>query len=64
VVDLTYNPLQTTMLQAASAQGAQTVDGAGMLVHQGAIALEYWTGQRAPVETMRRALLAELQGHR
>ena len=64
VVDLTYNPLHTTMLQAASAQGAQTVDGAGMLVHQGAIALEYWTGQRAPVETMRRALLAELQGHR
>lgn len=61
VVDLTYNPLRTTMLRAAAAQGAQTVDGAGMLVHQGAIALEYWTGRQAPVETMREALLAELQ---
>ena len=60
VVDLTYNPLRTTMLRAAAAQGAQTVDGTGMLVHQGAIALEHWTGQEAPVETMRQALLAEL----
>jgi len=61
VVDLTYNPLRTTMLRAAAARGAQTVEGAGMLVHQGAIALEHWTGRQAPVESMREALLAELR---
>ncbi|HCA45837.1 MAG TPA: shikimate dehydrogenase, partial [Armatimonadetes bacterium] len=57
VTDLTYNPLDTVLLKAARAAGAQTVDGAGMLVHQGAISLQYWTGQEPQVETMRRALL-------
>ena len=60
VTDLTYNPLDTVLLKAARAAGAQTVDGAGMLVHQGAISLQYWTGQEPQVETMRRALLEAL----
>lgn len=60
VADLTYNPLDTVLLQAAREAGAETVDGAGMLVHQGAISLQYWSGQEPPVETMRRALLAGL----
>ncbi len=60
VVDLTYNPIDTVMLRAAADAGADTVDGAGMLVHQGAIALHYWSGRQPPVETMRRALLTAL----
>ena len=60
VTDLTYNPLDTVLLEAARAAGAQTVDGAGMLVHQGAISLQYWSGQEPPVETMRAALLEAL----
>jgi shikimate dehydrogenase len=40
--------------------GADTLDGTGMLVHQGAIAFEIWTGVQAPVETMREALLRAL----
>ncbi|MGI5817988.1 MAG: shikimate dehydrogenase [Armatimonadota bacterium] len=60
VADLTYNPLDTVLLKAAREAGAETVDGAGMLVHQGAISLQYWSGQEPPVETMRRALLAGL----
>lgn len=60
VCDLTYNPRETVLLQAARRQGARTLDGTGMLVHQGALALEYWTGQAAPVEAMRSALLAAL----
>lgn len=60
VCDLTYNPRQTVLLQAATAQGARTLDGTGMLVHQGALAFEYWTGQEAPVEVMRTALLNRL----
>ncbi|MEN6644442.1 MAG: shikimate dehydrogenase [Armatimonadia bacterium] len=60
VCDLTYNPRETVLLSAAKAVGARTLDGTGMLVHQGALALEYWTGKKAPVEVMREALLAGL----
>jgi len=60
VCDLTYNPRDTVLLQAARSQGAKTVDGTGMLVHQGALAFEIWTGQPAPVEVMRAALLERL----
>jgi len=61
VCDLTYNPRETVLLQAARQVGARTVDGTGMLVHQGAIAFERWTGQEAPVSIMRQALLEALQ---
>jgi shikimate dehydrogenase len=60
VCDLTYNPLETVLLKAASERGAETLDGTGMLVHQGAIAFEHWTGRPAPVATMRSALLRSL----
>jgi len=60
VVDLTYNPRETTLLRAALEQGAEVVDGTGMLVHQGAISLLHWSGREAPVEVMREALLAAL----
>ena len=62
VCDLTYNPRETVLLKAAAARGAATLEGTGMLVHQGAIAFEHWTGLPAPVETMRSALLAALKG--
>jgi len=61
VVDYTYNPPDTVLLRAARTRGAQTVTGIGMLVHQGALAWELWTGQPAPVEVMRRALLEALE---
>jgi len=61
VCDLTYNPRDTVLLQAAREAGARTLDGTGMLVHQGAIAFQQWTGQQAPVEVMRLALLEALE---
>jgi shikimate dehydrogenase len=61
VCDLVYRPLQTRLLQAASARGLTTVDGLGMLVHQGARAFERWTGSPAPVDTMRAAALHALE---
>ncbi len=61
VCDLTYNPRETVLLQAAREAGARTLDGTGMLVHQGAIAFEQWTGEEAPVEVMRLALLEALE---
>jgi shikimate dehydrogenase len=58
--DLVYNPLETVFLARARAAGAPAVDGLGMLVHQGALAFETWTGQQAPVEAMRQACLSGL----
>lgn len=48
----------TPLLAAARSVGATAVDGIGMLVHQGAIAFELWTGAPAPVDVMRSALAA------
>jgi shikimate dehydrogenase len=56
VVDLVYDPLETTVLRAARARGLRAVDGLGMLLHQGALAFEHWTGQPAPLAAMRAAL--------
>jgi shikimate dehydrogenase len=60
VADLVYQPRRTALLELAAASGAATVDGVGMLVHQGAIAFERWTGTTAPVDVMRAAVLAGL----
>ena len=58
VNDLVYQPGGTAWLNAAAGRGARTVDGLGMLLHQGAVAFELWTGVPAPIETMRAALLS------
>lgn len=52
VYDLVYNPECTKLLSQASAAGAVPVGGLGMLVRQGALAFELWTGQAPPVEVM------------
>ena len=52
VYDLVYNPEETRLLSRARAAGARPVAGLGMLVHQGAMAFELWTGQTAPVGIM------------
>ncbi|MBC8447466.1 MAG: shikimate dehydrogenase [Chloroflexi bacterium] len=56
VCDVIPNPPRTAFLRAAEQRGARTLDGLGMLVYQGAIAFQMWTGVEAPVEVMRRAL--------
>jgi shikimate dehydrogenase len=55
VSDLLYRP--TPLLQAAATCGARTQDGLEMLVQQGALAFEAWTGLPAPVTEMRQAAL-------
>jgi len=54
VYDLIYNPAKTKLLM--SVRGCVTVNGLGMLLHQGAKAFELWTGEKAPVEIMRKAI--------
>ena len=56
VCDVIPNPPRTPFLREAAVLGAQTLDGLGMLVYQGAIGFTMWTGVEAPVEVMHRAL--------
>lgn len=62
VYDMIYRPAETPLLQAARTAGCRTANGLGMLLHQGAKALEIWTNQPAPVEIMRRALAENVYG--
>ncbi len=62
VFDIVYNPIQTRLLKEAEAAGAQTIGGLNMLVWQGAIAFEKWTGRKAPLDLMRREVIKAL-GH-
>ncbi len=53
VFDIVYNPIETRLLREAKTAGASTISGIDMLVWQGALAFEMWTGLKAPVELMR-----------
>ncbi|HSU53667.1 MAG TPA: shikimate dehydrogenase, partial [Candidatus Dormibacteraeota bacterium] len=57
-----YRPAETPFLKAAKSAGCRATNGLGMLLYQGAKALEIWTGQPAPVEVMRRALEQNVYG--
>lgn len=61
VYDLIYNPFETRLLRAARERGARTANGAGMLAHQGALALELWTGVPAPAGLMEEVVLDNLR---
>jgi len=50
------------LLERASQRGHSTLDGRGMLVHQGAQAFTLWTGVAPPIDAMRSALDAALAG--
>ncbi|MCE5200394.1 MAG: shikimate dehydrogenase [Armatimonadota bacterium] len=56
VYDLVYNPAVTRLVSEARSRGAKAVTGLGMLIYQGALSLELWTGQPAPIEVMRKAI--------
>ena len=60
VFDMIYNPPLTSLLRDAGALGVPHANGLAMLVHQGARALELWTGATVPVGTMRAAAEAAL----
>ena len=59
VTDIVYNPLKTPFLMAAEKRGCITVDGLGMLLHQGVPGFERWFGKRPEVdEATRQAVLS------
>jgi shikimate dehydrogenase len=55
VTDLVYTPLRTKLLDVAEAKGCITVDGLGMLLHQGVPGFERWFGVRPTVDEATRA---------
>lgn len=57
VMDIVYSPVQTRLLQEAQQAGCRIIDGTAMLLHQGAAQFEAWTGKKAPIDVMRRALV-------
>jgi shikimate dehydrogenase len=59
-VDIVYAPERTAFLGAAEAAGIRTLGGLPMLIYQGALAFEHWTGVPAPVDVMFDAARAEL----
>jgi shikimate dehydrogenase len=53
VVDLVYRAGGTELLREAQSRGSRAIDGIEVLVHQGALSFERWTGRPAPLEVMR-----------
>lgn len=56
VYDLIYNPVETKLLALAKKAGARTSNGLGMLLYQGMLSFEIWTGKKAPKEIMQKVL--------
>ncbi|OFX14868.1 MAG: shikimate dehydrogenase [Armatimonadetes bacterium RBG_16_58_9] len=62
VYDLVYSPVVTRLAAEAESRGARAVTGLKMLVYQGALSFEMWTGIRPPVSVMEDALTGHIQG--
>jgi shikimate dehydrogenase len=60
VSDVVFNPPETPLLAAARRLGLPVLDGLSMLVYQGAIGFELWTGREAPTGVMKQALARAL----
>lgn len=56
VYDIVYNPPATPLIKEAKKRGLKAMNGLGMLLYQGTLSFELFTGKQAPVAVMRRAL--------
>jgi len=61
VFDSVYNPLETKLLREAEFAGCRVIPGSELFINQAARQFELWTGQPAPIETMREVLLNKLK---
>jgi shikimate dehydrogenase len=64
VVDFVYRAGGTPLVQEAQRRGSQTIDGLEILVQQGALSFEGWTGRAAPLDVMRQAARDDDVPHR
>jgi len=60
VADVVFNPPVTRLLSDAAARGCRTIDGLSMLVNQGVLGIQYWTGLMPDASVMRTALAAAM----
>jgi shikimate dehydrogenase len=60
VADVIINPPLTDLLKRANEMGCRTIDGLGMVVNQGVLAIKYWTGTDVDAAPMRKKLLEVL----
>jgi shikimate dehydrogenase len=60
VGDVVFNPPETPLLRVARQRGLPVLDGLAMLVYQGVIGFELWTGRKAPESVMKEALARAL----
>ena len=58
VYDIVYGQGMSGLAGKIGGRGARWADGRSMLLHQGALAFELWTGRQAPVEVMREELFS------
>ncbi len=58
VADVIPNPPKTRLVKDATERGCKVIDGLGMLVAQGVIGIEYWTGKSPDARVMRGGLEA------
>ena len=56
VADVVFSPVRTRFLDDAAARGCRALDGLGMLVNQGIVGVQYWTGTTPDAAVMRKAL--------
>ena len=57
VFDVVYNPLETQLMKDAANIGCKTLGGLDMLVNQGAIAFEWWTGKKPNITLMKKKII-------
>ena len=60
VMDIVYDPVSTELLREADSAGCLPINGLEMLVHQGAISFERWTGLKPPIDIMKTAIEGQL----
>ncbi len=61
VYDLVYNPAETMLMKRARTEGLDSGSGLGMLVEQGALAFELWTGKTPSRQAMAAAAQTALE---
>ena len=63
VADIVYNPLVTPFIEEAKKYNVRTINGLGMLVHQGALAFSYWNGTKPDTDGMIQQLIEQIGGN-
>ncbi len=61
VFDVVYTPLETRLLKEAASCGAKVVSGVEMFIHQAVLQFEKFTGEKAPVQTLREVVMTHLR---